>query len=126
MFLDAGGDGEDVGVEDDVLGREADVIDQHPVGTLADLDLALIGIGLADIIEGHDHHGGTVTATDLRLLPEAFLAFLERDGIDHRLALDALEPRLDDVPLRGIDHDRHARDVRLRGDQVQEAHHGLL
>ena len=32
VLLDAGGDREDVGVEDDVLGREADPVDQQPVG----------------------------------------------------------------------------------------------
>ena len=40
-----------------------------------------------------------------------------------RLALHALQPRLDHRPLGGVDHDRHARDVGLRGDEVQEAHH---
>ena len=37
VLLDAGGDREDVGVEDDVLGREAHLVDQHAVGALADL-----------------------------------------------------------------------------------------
>ena len=41
VLLDAGGDGEDVGVEDDVLGREADLLGQDAVGALADRDLAL-------------------------------------------------------------------------------------
>jgi hypothetical protein len=47
VLFDAGGHGKDVGVEDDVLGREADLIDQHAVGALADLDLARVGVGLA-------------------------------------------------------------------------------
>ena len=35
-------------------------------------------------------------------------------------------PGLQDRPLRAVDHDRHAIDVRLGGDQVQEArHHGF-
>ena len=41
VLLDAGGDGEDVGVEDDVLGREADLLGEDAVGPRADLDLAL-------------------------------------------------------------------------------------
>ncbi len=36
VLLDAGGDGEDVRVEDDVLGREADLVDEDPVGARAD------------------------------------------------------------------------------------------
>src|SRR5206468_4499411 len=30
------------------------------------------------------------------------------------------------LPFGAVDHDRHARDVRLAGDQVQETHHGCL
>jgi hypothetical protein len=37
VLLDAGGHGEDVGVEDDVLGRESDLVDEQPIGPLADL-----------------------------------------------------------------------------------------
>jgi hypothetical protein len=59
-----------------------------------------------------------------RVREERLLAFLERDGIHHALALDALEAGLDHRPLRRVDHHRHARDVRLGGDEVQEAHHG--
>ena len=55
---------------------------------------------------------------------ERLLAFLERDGIHDALALDALEAGLDDGPLRRVDHHRHARDVGLGGDEIQEAHHG--
>jgi hypothetical protein len=34
--------------------------------------------------------------------------------------------RLDHLPLGAVHHHRHARDVGLGGDQVQEAHHGGL
>ena len=53
VFGDAGGDGEDVRVEDDVFGREADA-QQQVVGALADLGLARVGVGLALLVEGHD------------------------------------------------------------------------
>jgi len=46
MLLDAGGDREDVGIEDDVFRREPDLARQQIVGALADLGLALEGIGL--------------------------------------------------------------------------------
>ena len=39
VLLDAGRDREDVRVEDDVLGREADLVDEDPVGARADLGL---------------------------------------------------------------------------------------
>ena len=57
---------------------------------------------------------------------KALLAFLQADGIDDRLALHAFQPGLDHRPFRGVDHDRHARDVRLGGDEVEERHHRLL
>ena len=39
------------------------------------------------------------------------------------LALEALEPRLDHLPLRGVDHHRDPGDVGLGGDEVQEGPH---
>ena len=57
MLLDAGGDGEDVGIEDDVLGRKARVRQQR-VGALADLHLACPRVGLTLLVEGHDDDGG--------------------------------------------------------------------
>ena len=47
MLLQAGGDREDVGIEDDVFRRKADLVHQDVVGALADLDLALARVGLA-------------------------------------------------------------------------------
>ena len=43
-----------------------------------------------------------------------------------RLALHALQARLDHVPFRRVDHHRHARDVGLGGDEVQVSHHRRL
>ena len=77
VFLDTGGDGEDVRVEDDVLGREAHFVDQDAVGTLADLDLALVGVGLAGLVEGHHHRGGAIATHQLGLVAEGVLAFLQ-------------------------------------------------
>ena len=70
VLLDAGGDREDVRVEDDVLGREADLVDQDAVGALADLDLALEGVGLALLVERHHHRGRAVAAHQLGLAQE--------------------------------------------------------
>ena len=58
MFFQAGGDGEDVGVEDDVFRRKADLVHQNVIGAFADFGLARAGVGLADFVERHHHHGG--------------------------------------------------------------------
>ena len=47
MLLHAGGDGKDVGIEDNILRRKADAIDQNVVGARANFRLALERIGLA-------------------------------------------------------------------------------
>ena len=60
VLLDAGGDGEDVRIEDDVLGREADRLGQQPVRALADLDLALDRVGLPLLVERHHDDGRAV------------------------------------------------------------------
>ena len=125
VFLDAGRHREYVGIEDDVLGREADRLGQHMIGARADGDLALERVGLALFVERHDHDGGAVAAHGAGELDEFLLAFLERDGIHDGLALDAFEPGLDDVEFRRIHHDRNPGDVGLGGDEMQEIHHRL-
>ena len=70
VLLDAGRDREHVRVEDDVLGREAGLLDEQPVGALADLDLALDRVGLALLVERHHDDAGAVAADRARLREE--------------------------------------------------------
>ena len=126
VLVDPGRDGEHVGIEDDVLGREIDLARQQVVAALADPDLALVGVGLALLVEGHHDHRGAVTAHEPRLAQEFGFAFLERDRVHHRLALHAFQAGLDHLPFRRIDHHRHAGDVGLGGDQVEEPDHRRL
>ncbi len=123
---DAGGDGEHVRVEDDVLGGEPGLLRQQVVGPAADRHLALDGVGLALLVEGHDDHAGAVVADAPGLVEERLLALLEADRVDDALALHALEPGLEHAPPRAVDHDRDAGDLGLGGDQVQERGHRLL
>ena len=58
MLLDPGADGEDVGVEDDVLGREAGALGEQRVRPRANLDLAIDGLGLALLVERHHERCG--------------------------------------------------------------------
>ena len=126
VLLHPGSDGEDVRVEDDVLGREADLVHEQPVGALADLDLAVGRLGLALLVEGHHHNPGAVPAHLAGLGEEVLLPLLEAEGVDDPLALDALEPRLEHRPARAVHHDRQARHLGLGGDQVEEGCHGRL
>ena len=118
VLLHSRGDGQDVRIENDVLRRETGLFGENLVRTGADFDLALDGISLAFVVESHDHHRRAITPNQRRLLDEFRLAFFEADGIDDRFALDAFQPRFQHRPFRAVDHDRHARNVRLRRDQV--------
>ena len=125
MFVDPGRNGEDVGIEDDVA-RVGAVGDEQFVRPLANRDFALDRVRLADFVERHDDDCGAIVPALAHKLEERPLAFLHRDRIDDGLARHALEARLDHAPLGAVDHHRHARDVRLGGDALQEDRHRLL
>ena len=57
-------------------------------------------------------------------MDERFLALLEGDRIDHRLALDTFQAGLDHRELRTVDHDGNAGDIGLGRDQIEEGRHG--
>ena len=62
----------------------------------------------------------------LGVVDERVLALFERDRIHHRFALRAFQAGLDHGEFRGIDHQRDARDVGLRRDQIKERRHRLF
>ena len=94
VLLDAGGDGEDVRVEDDVFRREADLLGQQLEGPLADADLVGDFDGLALFVERHHDDGGAVAADELRPAQELGFAVLEADRVDDRLCLARTSGRL--------------------------------
>ena len=100
MLLDAGGDGKNIRIEDNVFGREAYFLGQKIVSAFADVEFAFCQFRLTLFVEGHHHHGGTVAPHFARVIEERPLAFLQADGIDHRLALHAFQPSLDHGPFR--------------------------
>ena len=123
VLLHAGGNGEDIRIEDDVFGRKANLVDQYPVGALADADLVLVSRGLALLVESHHHHRRAIFENGGGVLAKLFFAFFQRNRIDDALALQALQPRLDDLPFRGVHHERHLGDFGLAPQQLQEARH---
>ena len=126
VFFDAGGDGEDIGIKNNVFWGEVEFLHQYPVGALADLDLAGVGVGLAFFVKGHHHRCGAIAAQQPGLLFEAVYPLFHADRVDHRLALHAAQASLNHAPLAGVNHDGHPRDVGFAGNQVQKAHHGGL
>ena len=126
VLFNARGHSKNVGVKNNVFRRKVQLIDQDAIRPLADFHLALVGVGLAFFVKGHDHGGRAVALEQSGLVLELLHTLLHADRIDDALALDAAQPRLDHLPLGAVHHDRHAGDVGLAGDQVQKAHHGGL
>ena len=106
MLFQPGGHRKDVGVENDVFRREVQLFGQQPVGPVADLDLAFLGVRLPDLIERHHHHGGAKAHHFPGVLKKGVLAFLERDGVDDHLALAAFQAGANDLPLGAVNHQR--------------------
>ena len=96
VLLDPGRDGEDVRVEDQILGREAGLPVSEVVGAAADRDAPLDVGRLALLVERH-HDGARRRSrgSAARLLEERLLALLQADRVDDPLALDRLQPGLE-------------------------------
>ena len=124
VLLDAGGDGEDVGVEDDVFGGKPIPIQQVSVGALADFGLARLKVSAWPC----SSKAMTITAAHRSGAPAAPGAgtaspsFIEIE-LTMPLPWMHFRPASITLPLGRVDHDRHAGDVGLGGDQVEEAIH---
>ena len=79
--------------------------------------------GLTLFIKSHDDDSRSIPANLASLFQEFFFAFLEADRVNNGLALYALQTGLDDVPARRVNHDRHARDIRLGSNQAEKSLH---
>ena len=123
VLRDAGADGQDVDVEDDLPRLVTGLLREQPERPFADGNLAVVGRGLALLVEGHHHHGGAQAADFPRLGEETLLPFLQGDGIDDAAALGILEPGEQRLPVGRIDHQGGARHGRIAGDLAQEALH---
>ena len=77
MGLDSSPYGQDVGVDDDILRRHANPVDQQSICPLRDRDSSLVGVGLPCLVEAHDDHGSTMIATDPGTTQEFLFAVLE-------------------------------------------------
>ena len=90
------------------------------MGAKGDLQLALPGDGLGlllVIVDAPDNQGCAVTPGQGDHPLEPFFPVLQIYGVDHRLALQALQRRFDDAGVGGVDHDD------LLGQHIQEAQH---
>ena len=126
VLFDAGGDGKNVRVKNDVFGWKAHLVHQHAVSAFTNLDLAFVGVGLAFFVKRHDHGRCAIALNQLGLAFELVQAFFHADRVDDALALNAAQTGFDHRPFARIHHHRHAGDVGLTGHQIQKPHHGRL
>ena len=113
-----------IGIEDNVFLGEPRLLRQQAMRPVRDGDAVILGMRLTALVKAHDHDRRAVAANEPRLAQELRLAVLQGDGVDNSLALQALQARLDNLPLGGIHHHGHAGDIRLGRDEVQKAPHG--
>ena len=126
VFLNAGRHGQNIRIKYNFFRSDAGLLGKDPVRSPADLQLSRERIRLAFFIKRHHHHGRAVPPDQTRTLPESFFTLFQANRIDDAPALNALQAGFNHFPIRAVDHDRHARDVGLRGDVVQKSRHGLL
>ena len=101
----AGGQRERQDVEDQRLALEAVLLAQLG-DALGDLDLAVGGLGHADLVDRQRDERGAVLDGERDDDVGLVLAGLEVDRVDDRAARDLLERELDDVGLGRVDLDR--------------------
>ncbi len=99
MLLYARGYRQDVGVENYILGRKTGFLREQPVGAPAHLGLALESVGLAVLVERHDHHSRTEAPYPARTPQKSLLPLLEGYGVDYPLPLKAFQRALYDLPF---------------------------
>ena len=75
MLGDARGDGEDVGVENDVLRWKSNLTYKNLIRAFTYADLVGEGGSLSLFVEGHDHDCGPVAEGEAGLFLEDFLTF---------------------------------------------------
>ena len=87
VFVHPGGNRQDVGIENDVFGREADAVDQQVVGAFADANLVVGLDGLTVFVKRHDHRCRAIASNQGCPFQECFLAVLQADRVHNGLAL---------------------------------------
>ena len=126
VLIHPGGDGQNIEVKNNVLRREIQFLREQLVCPLRDGHLVFHRCGLSFFVKGHHHHRRAVTLAQGGLVQELLFAAFEADGVDDALALQAFQSRLQHAPLGTVHHNWHARNIRIRSQQIQEAMHARL
>ena len=105
-------------VEEDVLRRQAVLLDCGAVEPFGDLDLAVGRPRLPLLVDGERDDGSAVAAGRAERAAETLAAVLEVDRVDDRLAADQLQPGFEHLRLSRIEHQRQGREAPRPADQL--------
>ena len=114
-----------IGVEDNVLRTEAHLFRQDAIGTATYFNLPFVSICLPFLIKSHDDNRRAITLDGTGTFDKDRFAFFQRNGIDNAFALHAFQSGKYHIPLGRVYHNRYARDIGFRCDEVQEGGHLL-
>ena len=107
VFLKPCTNSQHIGIKDDILRRETNLVHKDVIGPLTDADLLLFCGSLALLIKGHYHNSCTMLAQQSGLLNKELLSYLQGDRVHNTLALAPLQPSHDNLKLGCIQHKRN-------------------
>ena len=123
MFINPGGNREDIGIKNDIFGQETHFFGKDIVSPAGDHDTAFERGSLTLLIEGHHDHRGAHLFQKASMFPEFIRSFLQTDRVDDRFPLDAGERRNDHRPSGRVDHHRNFGNIRIGSQHVEEGGH---
>lgn len=75
MFFDIGGDGKDIGVEDNIFWWEVDFFGQDFVGVMVNFNFMFVGVGLINFVESYYYYCGVVVVNQFCMVDKGFDVF---------------------------------------------------
>ena len=126
MFRHTRSDGQYIGIKDDILGSKAYLFSEQLIHTLTNLDASLIIGSLPFFVETHSDDCSTEPLHDTCLGKEVRLSHLQTDGINNAFSLTTLQPCLNHLEARTINHNRHTTDGGIGSHKIEKSLHFLL
>ena len=123
VLLDTRRNRQDIGIENDVVLIETDLIHQNPISPFTNPDLLIIGRRLAFFVKRHHHHSRAVFHDMSGIILKSLFPLFKRNRVHDSLALKMFQTLFQNLPFRGIDHDGHPCHIRFALEQIEILRH---